>query len=321
MCVFLSLSLSVSLSLCVCVCVCVCTLVPGCLSVLTLTLCLSGSVCSFCLSLWSCLYLSLFPCHPVCVFAFFSLKLYPSVCPSVCPWLYICLLRADKQRLGGDCVNATDCIPGMRCLYRRKRVFDIRTGLCVCPAIEVWNGSICQEDPCRVAVGGACSCPNGYAKVQNPRTGQVFNYMCTDMQDSCQPSPCPYRCIDTSEGPVCRVRRGYLSRGNMLQDIDECAVSQAIRNKPACPGNGTCTNLKGTYACSCASGYSWSASAGMGTMGACVDINECVVKTASCGTSARCINTVGGYSCHCNDGFTGRHPNCRLAISLPRKFS
>lgn len=35
----------------------------------------------------------------------------------------------------------------------------------------------------------------------------------------------------------------------------------------------------------------------------CVDIDECLEKTAQCGTNEQCFNTDGGYKCLCNKGY------------------
>jgi len=72
-------------------------------------------------------------------------------------------------------------------------------------------------------------------------------------------------------------------------DIDECQQSPR-------PCQHFCTNLVGSYACSCRSGYRPD-SAGDN----CVDVDECAAGTSACAGS--CTNTDGSFSCGgCEDG-------------------
>lgn len=56
-----------------------------------------------------------------------------------------------------------------------------------------------------------------------------------------------------------------------------------------------CTNLPGTFACQCQSGYFGNPNK------KCNDINECS-KSNVCGVGAICKNLPGTYSCECPDG-------------------
>ena len=75
-----------------------------------------------------------------------------------------------------------------------------------------------------------------------------------------------------------------------LTDIDECAEGTA-----ACAQ--TCTNVPGSYFCSCGSGYRLA-----GDRLGCDDIDECAEDLLS-NCSQTCMNSIGGYNCSCNPGY------------------
>jgi len=81
-------------------------------------------------------------------------------------------------------------------------------------------------------------------------------------------------------------------------DIDECALGT-----DNCDVNATCTNIPGSFTCTCNSGY-----AGNGLT--CTDIDECTLGTHSCDPNATCFNTPGSYDCTCNAGFAGDGFTC-----------
>lgn len=74
-------------------------------------------------------------------------------------------------------------------------------------------------------------------------------------------------------------------------DIDECAmgISQCTAE------NTECTNVPGSYTCTCKSGFEANSD------GNCVDIDECPTDANNCGQS--CVNTVGSFHCGCSEGY------------------
>ena len=86
-------------------------------------------------------------------------------------------------------------------------------------------------------------------------------------------------------------------------DIDEC--SENVVN-PCGVGN-TCRNLRGSYVCTCQSGYQFNRD-----QGTCVDIDECSSSDLNV-CDFNCINKEGSYQCTCPEGYlmkdqTGRGP-------------
>ena len=57
-----------------------------------------------------------------------------------------------------------------------------------------------------------------------------------------------------------------------------------------CHSDSNCTNLDGSYNCTCLDGYE-------GDGYVCVDINECVRGLDMCDYNATCINLNGTYDC------------------------
>ena len=72
-------------------------------------------------------------------------------------------------------------------------------------------------------------------------------------------------------------------------DIDEC-----IEGTNGCAQ--TCTNMIGSYSCSCGPGYLLTDDSHT-----CMDIDECAEDTDGCNQT--CVNTVGSYTCSCDSGY------------------
>ncbi|XP_070544274.1 uncharacterized protein [Ptychodera flava] len=77
-------------------------------------------------------------------------------------------------------------------------------------------------------------------------------------------------------------------------DIDECA--EDLHN---CDDTQECTNLPGTYDCSCPDGYHHP----FGDPVTCVDIDECYDDSLNL-CNQLCQNTQGSYTCSCNEGYS-----------------
>ncbi len=117
-------------------------------------------------------------------------------------------------------------------------------------------------------------------------------------------------CVNLEGGQECACRNGFtlLSDGKNCQgrlqqtnlelhyfnyylsiDIDECEASNG-----GCGHN--CTNLEGSYECSCREGYELNED-----LLTCSDIDECSTDMASCDHT--CVNLPGSFRCECNDGY------------------
>jgi hypothetical protein len=103
-----------------------------------------------------------------------------------------------------------------------------------------------------------------------PTTGPLY---CTVSDDGIR------ICYCTSVTPVRSVN------GTRCQDINECLI-----NNGGC--EHTCTNLDGSYMCSCNRGFRQGT-----TMKECEDHNECTENPNICRDNGRCVNTIGAYYC------------------------
>ncbi|XP_039370895.1 adhesion G protein-coupled receptor E5-like isoform X5 [Mauremys reevesii] len=163
-----------------------------------------------------------------------------------------------------------------------------------------------------------CTCIDGY----EPSSGKAnFTHRsensCRDI-DECQgPSPAdcgPHaNCTNVPGSYYCTCIDGYEpSSGkanfthrseNSCRDIDECQGPS-----PAdCGPHGNCTNVPGSYYCSCIDGYEPSSGKAKFTHmseNSCQDIDECQGPSpADCGPHANCTNVPGSYNCTCIDGY------------------
>ena len=109
----------------------------------------------------------------------------------------------------------------------------------------------------------------------------------------------------------CECPKGYkLDRsGKKCVDDNECLSMSNI-----C-GNGTCSNLNGSFECNCAEGYA------PGPRGNCEDVDECTEYGHQC--AFRCHNTPGSFRCVCPFGYEvaadGRHCIGMYKRKLPLK--
>ena len=116
-------------------------------------------------------------------------------------------------------------------------------------------------------------------------------------------------------------------------DIDECE-----NGEDNCHENANCTNIEGSFACSCTPGYTGdgvNCTSELATLHnlhiqyvvkllSCMnfiiaDINECELETYPCSSNANCTDTDGSFNCTCREGFEGDGFNCTGIICIPCK--
>ncbi|XP_043388628.1 adhesion G protein-coupled receptor E5 isoform X32 [Chelonia mydas] len=173
-----------------------------------------------------------------------------------------------------------------------------------------------------------CTCLDGYHSGKN-RFFTDTTETCDDINECMEPSPadCGHNtnCNNTAGSYFCTCLNGYEpSSGktkfmnaseNTCQDIDECrGLSPAD-----CGPHANCTNVPGSYSCSCIHGYepsSGNASFTHASGDTCQDIDECRKTPDICGPRATCINTKGSYRCECRAGYVPSNRNTTLCQEL-----
>lgn len=110
----------------------------------------------------------------------------------------------------------------------------------------------------------------------------------------CNPGCQNGRCTNPN---VCSCKAGFV--GNLCQtDVNEC------NSKPC---DQICTNLPGTYSCSCRPGYVKTVPTDPKSK-TCKNVDECKTSPCKCALNtpdcvASCVDSDGSFSCSCNSGF------------------
>uniref|UniRef100_A0A9J2Q363 EGF-like domain-containing protein n=1 Tax=Ascaris lumbricoides TaxID=6252 RepID=A0A9J2Q363_ASCLU len=165
------------------------------------------------------------------------------------------------------------------------------------------GGTECFDD------GGKakCRCKQGFVRPFNDRhneekpcfdetTANVYSCnLCDNATSFCQ------RLDKNPPFYACRCADGYImNAAGRCTNINECM--RISENN--CDPNANCIDREPAidgirYECSCKKGFS-----GNGTMGHCVDINECNGTIKVCRLPHQiCANTIGSYQCDCEEGY------------------
>ena len=130
---------------------------------------------------------------------------------------------------------------------------------------------------------GGDDCDDARAAV-NPGATEVCN---GGVDDDCDGA------ADAADGVCVACPSGYAGVDGACTDVDECAVAGFCG-----AGGASCTNLPGSFACTCAAGYA----AASPTGALCVNVDECAAAVNPCGAGT-CFDNAGSYACACPAGY------------------
>ncbi|XP_053869144.1 uncharacterized protein LOC128828471, partial [Malaclemys terrapin pileata] len=232
-------------------------------------------------------------------------------------WTYVCATENCNSHVlcpaNAKCVNDTHCtcLDGYQTRENHPVFFTDTTE--ICDDIDECLGLSppgCGLNAKCINMAGSyyCTCIDGY----EPSSGKA-NFTnnipsCVADIDECQghanctnvPGSYYCTCIDGYESSSGKANFTHASE-NTCQDIDECQGPS-----PAdCGPHANCTNVPGSYHCTCIDGYEPSSGKAKFTHASentCQDIDECQ-GPADCGPHANCTNEPGSYYCTCIDGY------------------
>lgn len=186
---------------------------------------------------------------------------------------------------------------------------DMGTHYCECIPGFNGDGIICEDineciiethschadAKCTNTIGSyACTCKIGFEghgfACDNINECDVFN---DEHVSSCHENS---MCLDTKGSYFCKCNQGFIDMygdGSVCEDINECEESVCDQ---------LCTNIHGSFECSCFKGYEAILNHDTNRV-ECIDIDECATGVNKCNLDAICTNTDGSYICECNNGF------------------
>uniref|UniRef100_K1PP12 Platelet endothelial aggregation receptor 1 n=1 Tax=Magallana gigas TaxID=29159 RepID=K1PP12_MAGGI len=176
-----------------------------------------------------------------------------------------------------------------------------------CNDIDECASNPCDENCTQTTPGPGYTCTCEAGKMLD-----VDNRTCIDCKDGFYGKECSEKCICKPENTktcgnvsgICTCRAGW-NGTDCSVDVDECKNFANI-----CPDNSDCTNLNGTYLCTCKDGFSMSNN----------KCTECSLMAfgENCASQCTCdFNNAWSCdkrngTCYCRDGWQG--VNCKVDV-------
>ncbi|XP_064459913.1 uncharacterized protein LOC135370150 isoform X1 [Ornithodoros turicata] len=215
--------------------------------------------------------------------------------------------RRDEECGFGDICVSSRCIPGCRTHSN-------------CPYDKACINNICQ-DPC--SLGGVCGINAQCRPINHEPTCNCLPGYTGDAKDHCRIVPLPECTEDRHCGS------GYLCVNEQCKDINEC-----LHGRGPCAHGAVCTNLPGSFKCSCPSGLVGDPYhgrcrqriQGCSRDSDCKDNEACNALTEQCydaclrpgvcGRGAQCRGVNHRHECYCPSGLRG-NPYVECTVSRP----
>ncbi|XP_055859533.1 uncharacterized protein LOC106054924 [Biomphalaria glabrata] len=267
---------------------------------------------------------------------------------------FACNCPPGFVEINGTCTNIDECKNATLNLCQQICVDTLGSYVCQCQnGYTKVNNNCADIDECALHtsdceqlcinnVGSySCACKDGYTLKDDRKSCFDDLLLCTNTYINCS-----HGCTLENKTAVCFCNKGYRLASNMMDciDINECQTE--VIN---CYNNATCTNLPGTYSCTCPDGfklqndrrtcqpcdaYHWGTDCAeecncfpIGTQSCdpiqgCIcrpgwagttchtDKNECSFDITYCPENSDCINTLGSFYCQCRRGYTYSNSAC-----------
>ena len=250
---------------------------------------------------------------------------------------YFCGCWHGYKSVGTGCSDINECIIDDVC--PTNSVCQNNVGNYKCECDTGFQGYLCEDtDECSLS----SSC---HANATCTNSDGSFMCFCNEgyhgdgktcREGDCDDRRCPtnQKCI-SSTTKECKCVDGFISGGKFCEDIDECVSNND------CDQNSNCTNLEGSYTCTCDLGYigdgkrcrKGTCSDDMCPLNEecvssetiqcrcksgferneanfCQDIDECITHQDKCDLNADCLSTDGSYECYCKENFFGTGQIC-----------
>ena len=253
---------------------------------------------------------------------------------------YACGCQHGYETTENGCVDINECASQASC--PDNAVCHNTAGNYTCHCDAGFQGDFCEDvDECSAETNNCdrnakcsntvgsytCSCNHGYhGDGEKCLEGDCDDILCPETM----------KCVSATTSD-CECRPGFITGqlASFCEDFDECLSDHD------CHHNATCTNLDGSYSCTCNSGLE-----GDGTVctkgfcsedmcsdneecispnksgcrcregyerdddQTCIDTDECENQTNNCHINADCINNEGSYKCSCKQGSYGDGRDC-----------
>lgn len=164
---------------------------------------------------------------------------------------------------------------GVRCYYKLGGATCEK-----CPTGLVGDGRTCTQDGC---LTNPCAAGTKYIFISDFPKKLSFFFL---LGVKCTPEN-TYPFYKCAECPT-----GTTGNGTACNDIDECLTT-------VCGVNSDCTNIIGSFRCTCINGYEWSA-------GKCTKMEGMCLFNEDCDRNAECMLTgTNKFKCKCKVGWAG----------------
>ncbi|TRY88739.1 hypothetical protein DNTS_029673 [Danionella cerebrum] len=176
------------------------------------------------------------------------------------PGSYWCTCPAGHSEKNGTCIDNNECANNTACHPMARCWNTVGSFTCQCRSGYAGNGTYCKDiDECSVPAlqchkSSQCiNTPGSYACVCQP--GFVaLGSLCVDL-DECQSSRTgchpAAKCYNTVGGFQCQCGNGWDGATGNGRGIGGCVDQNECLSPNICSRNKTCTNLVGSYSCSC----------------------------------------------------------------------